>query len=43
MLTAFLAGGVVMNVMKEEEPGRSGVLPFVAGALGYAALLLASF
>ena len=42
MLTAFLAGGVVMNVMKEEEPGRSGVLPFVAGALGYAALLLAS-
>ena len=42
MLVAFLAGGVVMNVMKEEEPGRSGVLPFVAGALGYAALLLAS-
>jgi hypothetical protein len=42
MLIAFLAGGVVMNVMKEEEPGRSGLLPFVAGALGYAALLLAS-
>ncbi len=41
-LIAFLAGGVIMNVMKEEEPGRAGFLPFVAGAAAYAALLLAS-
>jgi hypothetical protein len=41
-LVAFLAGGVVMNVMKEEEPGASGFLSFLTGAVVYAALLLAS-
>lgn len=42
-LVAFLAGGIIMNVMKEEEPGTSSFLPFLAGAMAYAALLLASF
>lgn len=38
----FLAGGVVMNAMKEELPEQrqSRLSPFVAGAAGYAALLL---
>lgn len=40
-LLAFLAGGVVMNVMKEEEPGPAGFLPFVLAAAAYAALLIA--
>ena len=42
-LLAFLAGGIIMNVMKEEEPGAACFLPFLAGAMAYAALLLASF
>lgn len=43
LLLAFLAGGVVLNVLKEELPeereSRFGA--FVAGAAGYTALLLA--
>lgn len=42
-LVAFLGGGIIMNVMKEEEPGAACFLPFLAGAIAYAALLLASF
>jgi hypothetical protein len=40
---AFLAGGVVLNVLKEELPdGReSRFLPFLAGPGACAALLLA--
>ncbi len=42
MLLAFLAGGVVMNVLKEELPedreSRWG--PFVVATVAYAALLL---
>ncbi len=42
LLFAFLAGGVVLNVMKEELPEerRSRFLPFALGAAGYAALLI---
>lgn len=42
LLFAFLAGGVVMNVMKEELPEerKSRFLPFLAGAAVYAGLLL---
>lgn len=42
-LLAFLGGGVVLNVMKEELPEdrRSSFASFAAGAAGYAALLLA--
>lgn len=42
LLFAFLAGGVVMNTMKDEIPlDGSGNFPaFAAGAVGYAALLL---
>lgn len=38
----FLAGGVVMNAIKEELPEdrQSRLTPFVAGAAGYAVLLL---
>lgn len=41
-LFAFLAGGVVLNVLKEELPEerRSRFLPFALGAAGYAGLLL---
>ncbi|MGD9618146.1 MAG: hypothetical protein AB7O13_25460 [Alphaproteobacteria bacterium] len=41
-LFAFLAGGVVLNVLKEELPEerQSRFLPFVLGAGGYAALLI---
>ena len=41
-LFAFLAGGVVLNVLKEELPEEreSRSLPFVGAALGYGALLL---
>ncbi|KAF0675391.1 hypothetical protein [Profundibacterium mesophilum] len=44
MLFAFLAGGVVLNVLKEELPEEreSRFLPFVAGGAGYALLLLAA-
>lgn len=43
-LFAFLAGGVVLNVLKEELPEerRSRFWPFAAGAAGYAALLVVS-
>ncbi|WP_246318928.1 hypothetical protein [Peteryoungia desertarenae] len=43
-LFAFLAGSIVMNVIKEELPKErdSRFLAFVSGALGYAALLLAT-
>lgn len=43
LLFAFLAGGVILNVMKEELPReRQSRLPaFIAGAFGYALLLLA--
>lgn len=42
-LTAFLGGGVVLNVLKEEVPSerQSRFWAFAAGAAGYAALLLA--
>lgn len=42
MLLAFLAGGVVMNVLKEELPEdrQSRWGPFVVAAAAYAALLL---
>ena len=38
---AFLAGGIMLNVMKEELPEEreSRFLPFLVGAAGYAALL----
>ncbi len=41
-LFAFLAGGVVLNVLKEELPEerRSRFWPFAAGTAGYAVLLL---
>lgn len=41
-ILAFLAGGVVMNTIKEELPEQreSRLLPFVLGAAGYAVLLL---
>ncbi len=44
MLFAFLAGGVVLNVLKEELPGEreSRFSAFAAGSIAYAALLLAS-
>jgi hypothetical protein len=43
VLFAFLAGGVVLNVLKEELPAerQSRFLPFVLGAAFFAALLLA--
>lgn len=42
VLFAFLAGGVVLNVLKEELPEerQSRFLPFAFGAAAYAALLL---
>ena len=42
-LFAFIAGGVVLNVLKEELPEEreSRFWPFVAAAAGYAVLLLA--
>lgn len=41
-LFAFLAGGVVLNVLKEELPAerRSRFWPFAVGAAGFTALLL---
>jgi len=43
VLTAFLAGGVVLNVLKEEIPEerQSRFWAFALGAALYAALLLA--
>ncbi|MGR3269677.1 hypothetical protein DU478_18855 [Thalassococcus profundi] len=42
-LFAFLAGGIVLNVLKEELPEEreSRLWPFVFSAVGYAAVLLA--
>ncbi len=42
VLFAFLAGGVVLNVLKEELPAerRSRFAPFLFGAVAYATLLL---
>lgn len=42
VLASFLAGGVVLNVLKEELPEerKSRILPFILGALGYTAILL---
>ncbi len=42
LLFAFLAGGVVLNVLKEELPEerQSRFLPFLLGAAAYAALLV---
>ena len=42
-LVAFLSGGVVLNVLKEELPEEreSSFWAFAAGAAGYAALLTA--
>lgn len=44
LLLAFLAGGVILNTIKEEVPGerQARLLPFLAGAGLYAALLLAA-
>lgn len=41
LILAFIAGGVILNVLKEELPGerRARLLPFVLGAAGYTALL----
>ncbi|MGR3540275.1 MAG: hypothetical protein ACU0BS_02435 [Hasllibacter sp.] len=43
VLFAFLAGGVVLNVLKEELPEEreSSLGPFLLGAAGYGALMLA--
>jgi hypothetical protein len=42
-LLGLLSGGIIMNVLKDEIPGRreGRYGAFVAGAIGYAALLLA--
>lgn len=42
VLFAFLAGGVILNVLKEELPEerRSRFLPFIIGVVVYSALLL---
>ena len=41
VIVAFIGGGVVLNVLKEELPGerKARFLPFAAGAAAYAALL----
>lgn len=43
VLFAFLAGGIVLNVLKEELPEsrESRFVPFALGALGYGLLMLA--
>lgn len=43
VVLGFLAGGVVMNAIKEELPDecQSRLSPFLAGAAAYAALLIA--
>ncbi|WP_159438441.1 hypothetical protein [Edaphobacillus lindanitolerans] len=42
-ISAFLAGGVIMNVMKEELPKerQSSFLAFLIGVVGYTGILLA--
>lgn len=44
VIYAFLAGGIVLNAIKEELPGekQSRFWAFAAGALAYAALLIAA-
>lgn len=44
LMLAFLAGAIVLNSIKDEVPGQgeSRLAPFVLGAAGYAALLLAA-
>lgn len=44
VLLAFLAGSVILNVLKEELPEdrRSRLVPFLLAAFGYSALLVAS-
>lgn len=41
LVIAFIAGGIVLNVLKEELPGerRARMLPFLAGAAGFTVLL----
>lgn len=41
-LTAFLAGGIILNVLKEELPSerRARFVPFLVGAAAYTAVLL---
>ena len=41
-LSSFLAGGIVLNVLKEELPEDrdSSFLPFALGVAGYGALLV---
>ncbi len=41
VIVAFIAGGVVLNVLKEELPGErlAQFWPFAAGALAYTVLL----
>ena len=43
LILAFLAGGVILNVLKEELPEerQSRLFPLVGGMVGYTALLLA--
>jgi zinc transporter ZupT len=43
LLLAFIAGGVILNVLKEEVPGdrEARFMPFAVGALAYAILLQA--
>ncbi|QXE01184.1 ZIP family metal transporter [Terribacillus sp. DMT04] len=42
LLTAFIAGGIILNVMKEELPEerQSSIVSFLLGAAGYTTLLL---
>jgi hypothetical protein len=41
LVLAFIAGGIVLNVLKEELPGerRARFMPFIAGAIAYTVLL----
>lgn len=45
LVIAFIAGGVILNVLKEELPGErlAQFWPFAAGALAYTALLQLAF
>jgi zinc transporter ZupT len=44
LLFAFLSGGIILNVLKEELPEerKSRFLPFLGGVVGYAAVLMAA-
>ncbi len=41
LIVAFIGGGIILNVLKEELPGerQARFIPFVAGAVLYTALL----